>query len=85
MIHHILLIKLKQGRMRVYWRWGAGGEDRVEKAWKETEKQRERENQENRRRSEAYFVGSMEYSMSRRDDILKAGKQSGMSGAAGMC
>lgn len=62
-----------------------GGEDRVEKAWKETEKERERENQENRRRSEAYFVGSMEYSMSRRDDILKAGKQSGMSGAAGMC
>lgn len=50
---------------------------------RDRERKRKRE-PENRRRSEAYFVGSMEYSMSRRDDILRS-KQSGMSGAAGMC
>ena len=76
MIHHIFLIKLKQGRLCVYWRW-VGCKDRVEKHGKRQRK-RERENQENRRGSEACFVGSMEYSMSRRDDILKIGKQSGM-------
>ena len=57
---------------------GGGWDVRI--GWRnmERDRERERENQENRRGSEACFVGRMEYSMSRRDDILKIGKQSGM-------
>lgn len=40
MIHHIFLIKLKQGRMCVYWR--RVGSVRVGKAWKERKRERVR-------------------------------------------
>ena len=46
----------------------------------EREKERASENQGSRRRSEACPVGRMGYSMSRRDDTPKIGKQSGMPG-----
>lgn len=69
MTQHLFLIKIKKGEC-VY--IGRGWDVRV--GWRrhtERHREKERKNQENRRRSEARLAGSMGYSMSRRDDILK--------------